>query len=169
VIAHIYNFSFRRLISHASKSVIIRCEVEPGVKDYVMKKEIGLWIDHRKAVIVTIENDIEATMEIRSNVEKFVQISSGTQTKEPKQPKGSKVGDMRDRQIGNHLNSFYDGIISMINVAESIWVFGPGEAKDELEKRLKLAGLGEHIVGVETVKMMTDQQIAEKIRNHYMH
>jgi hypothetical protein len=133
-----------------------------------MKKEVGLWIDHRKAVIVTIEDEVEATIEIQSNVEKHVRFSSGTQSKDPNQPKGSTAEDMRDRQFGNHLDSFYDGIISMIHKADSIWIFGPGEAKGELEKRLRQAGMGERIVGIETVDKMTDRQIATKIRNHYL-
>ncbi|GAP13608.1 hypothetical protein LARV_01363 [Longilinea arvoryzae] len=133
-----------------------------------MKKEVGLWIDHRKAVIVTIEDEIEVTLEIRSNVEKHARFSSGAQSKDPNQPKGSTAEDMRDRQFGDHLDSFYDGIISMIRKADSIWIFGPGEAKGELEKRLKLAGLGERIVGIETVDKMTDRQIATKIRDRYL-
>lgn len=133
-----------------------------------MKNEVGLWIDHRKAVIVTIEDEVEVTLEIRSNVEKHVRFSSGTQSKDPSQPKGSTAEDMRDRQFDGHLDSFYDGIISMIHKADSIWIFGPGEAKGELEKRLKHAGLGERIVGVETVDKMTDHQIAAKIRDRYL-
>lgn len=133
-----------------------------------MKKEVGLWIDHRRAVIVSIEDEIKVTYEIRSKVEKHVRFSSGTQSKDPNQPKGSTAEDMRDRQYGAHLDSFFDGIISMIHAADSIWIFGPGEAKIEFENRIKKAGLGERIVGVETVDKMTDNQIAVKIREHYM-
>ena len=133
-----------------------------------MKKEVGLWVDHRKAVIVTITDEVEVTLEIRSNLEKHVRFSSGTQPKDGSQPRGSKAEDMRDRRFGDFLDSFYDGIISMIRTADSIWIFGPGEAKGELEKRLMHAGLGERIVGVETVDKMTDRQIAAKIRDHYL-
>jgi hypothetical protein len=133
-----------------------------------MKKEVGLWVDHRKAVIVTIEDEVEVTLEIRSNVEKHVRFSSGTHSKDSDQPKGSTAEDMRDRQFGDHLDSYYDGIISMIRTADSIWIFGPGEAKVELEKRLQHAGLGERIVGIETVDKMTDRQIATKIRDRYL-
>ena len=37
-----------------------------------MKKEVGLWIDHRKTVFVTIENEVEVTREIKSNMEKYL-------------------------------------------------------------------------------------------------
>ncbi|WP_341529999.1 hypothetical protein WKK05_12210 [Nostoc sp. UHCC 0302] len=46
-------------------------------------------------------------------------------------------------------------------------IFGPGEAKDELKKRLEENNLGRHIVGIETVDKMTDHQIAAKIRQQF--
>jgi hypothetical protein len=35
-----------------------------------MKTTVGLWIDHRKAVIAIISEEGEETLEIQSNVEK---------------------------------------------------------------------------------------------------
>ena len=75
--------------------------------------------------------------------------------------------DVRDRQFGNHLNSYYDAVIAVIRDGDSIQIFGPGEAKGELEKRLESKGLGGRIVGVETVDKMTDRQIAAKVRDHF--
>jgi hypothetical protein len=133
-----------------------------------MKKELGLWIDHRKAVIVTIENEVEVTREVQSNMEKHVRFSSDTHSKAPNASKESTAEDMRDRQFGDHLADYYDGIISLIRDADSIWIFGPGEAKVELESRLKQSDFKGHIVEIETVDKMTDRQIAAKIRDHYL-
>jgi len=133
-----------------------------------MKKEVGLWIDHRKTVIVTIENEIEVTREIRSNMEKHVRFSSGTRSKAPNNLQGSTAEDMRDRQFGDHLGRYYEGIVSFIRDADSIWIFGPGEAKVELENCLKRDELGARIVGIETVDKMTDHQIAAKVRDHFL-
>ena len=125
-----------------------------------MKKKIGLWIDHRKAVIVTVTEEGEELKKITSNMEKHVRFTSGT---------GSEDGsseDVRDRQFGNHLNSYYDEVIAVIRGADSIQIFGPGEAKGELEKRLEREGLKTHIFAIETVDKMTDRQISAKVRNH---
>jgi hypothetical protein len=51
--------------------------------------------------------------------------------------------------------------------AESILLFGPGEAKGELRKRLERDKLGGRIVAVETVDKMTDRQIAAKVRGYF--
>lgn len=133
-----------------------------------MKREVGLWIDHRRTVMVTIENETAVTREILSNMEKHVRFSNSASSKNPAPVHGSSAEDMRDRQFDDHLDSYYDGIISMIRDADSIWIFGPGEAKVELENRLKQAGLGGRIVGVETVDKLTDHQIAAKVRDRYL-
>ena len=133
-----------------------------------MKREVGLWIDHRKAVVVTIENEVEVTREIKSNMEKHVRFSSGSRSKTPNNPQGSTAEDVRDRQFGDHLGLYYEGVISFIRDADSIWIFGPGEGKVELENRLKHEDLGGRIVGIETVDKMTDHQIAAKIRDHFL-
>jgi hypothetical protein len=132
-----------------------------------MKKEVGLWIDHRKTVMVTIEDDKEQTQEILSNVEKHVRYTGGKSANGPNLSSMSNAEDVSDRRYGNHMNSFYDGVVSLLRDAESIWIFGPGEAKVELKKRLEREDLGERIVSVETVDKMTNHQIAAKIREHY--
>ena len=40
-----------------------------------MKKDIGLWIDHRKAVVVIVSDEGEEVKEITSNMEKHVRFS----------------------------------------------------------------------------------------------
>jgi hypothetical protein len=133
-----------------------------------MKRQVGLWIDHRKAVMVTVENEVEVTREIRSNMEKHVRFSSDPRTKAENDLQGSTAEDMRDRQFGDHLGKYYEGVISFIRDADSIWIFGPGEAKVELENCLKHDELGGRIVGIETADKMTDHQIAAKVRDYYL-
>jgi hypothetical protein len=131
-------------------------------KESLMKKQIGLWIDHRKAIIVIITEDGEEIKKIASNMEKHIRFTNGN---------GSEQGsseDVRDRQFGNHLNSYYDEVIAEIRDAESIQIFGPGEAKGELEKRLEHEGLKQHIVTIETVDKMSDRQISAKVREHLL-
>ena len=126
-----------------------------------MKKNIGLWIDHRKAVIVIVTEEGEKLMKITSNMEKHVRFTNGN---------GSEDGsseDVRDRQFGNHLNTYYDEVIAVIRDADSIQLFGPGEAKGEREKRLEHDGLKARILVVETVDKMTDRQISAKVREHF--
>jgi hypothetical protein len=144
-----------RAISLSKKSV------RPGMdKESLMKKQIGLWIDHRKAVIVIVTETGEELKKISSNMEKHVRFAGGTASED------GSTEDVRDRQFGNHLNSYYDEVIAVMGGADSIQIFGPGEAKGELEKRLERKGLKAHIFAIETVDKMTDRQISAKVREH---
>ena len=132
-----------------------------ALKERTMKSEIGLWIDHRQAVIVVVTDTGEETKRIISNMEKHVRFSSGSSED------GSQE-DVRDRQFENHLNSYYAEVIAVIRDADAIQIFGPGEAKGELEKRLEHEGLKGRIVDIETADKMTDRQIAAKVRQHFL-
>lgn len=132
-----------------------------------MKREVGLWIDHNKTVMVTLEDEKEETREIRSNVVKQTRLSGGRSAEKTNISDMSNAEDMIDRRYENHLNEYYDGVVSMLRNADSIWIFGPGEAKDELKKRLEREGYKGQIMRVETVDKMTDRQIAAKVRQHY--
>jgi hypothetical protein len=125
-----------------------------------MKKDIGLWIDHRKAVVVTVSDEGEEVQEITSRMGKRVRFASGDS-------EDGSSEDMRDRQYGNRLNSYYDAVIAVIRGGDSIQIFGPGEAKGELKKRLESKGFSGRIVKLETVDKMTDRQIAAKVRDHF--
>jgi hypothetical protein len=126
-----------------------------------VKSKVGLWIDHRKAVIVIVTDEGEETKQITSDMEKRVRFSSGAS-------EDGSAEDMRDRQFENHLNSYYDDVIACLREAESIQIFGPGEAKGELETRLENVGLKGRIVEIETVDKMTDRQIAAKVRQRFL-
>jgi L-alanine-DL-glutamate epimerase-like enolase superfamily enzyme len=75
--------------------------------------------------------------------------------------------DVRDRQYENHLNSYYDAVIAVIREGDSVQIFGPGEAKGELKKRLENEGFKGHILDIETTDKMTDRQIAAKVRERF--
>ncbi|MGB2862807.1 MAG: hypothetical protein WBC05_05720 [Sedimentisphaerales bacterium] len=128
-----------------------------------MKRRVGLWIDHRKAVIVSVSDEGGETKQIRSNLEKPVRPPGSARSKAGYQPE-----DHRDRQFVGHLNVYYDEVISCIRDAESILILGPGEAKGEIKKRIESKKLPGRIVGIETVDKMTDRQIAAKVRQYFL-
>ena len=116
-----------------------------------MKKQVGLWIDHKRAVIITLKDGKEEVKKITSNVEKH---------------EDSRGEESRDNKFDNQLNEYFDEVITFIRDADSILVLGPGEAKSEFEKRTAHEGLKAPLT-VETVDKMTDGQISEKVREHF--
>ena len=132
-----------------------------------MKTKVGLWIDHRKAIIVAVTDKGEEVRLIISKVERQLRRSGDSPLVGTYDEKRVPASDSRQRTLTAHLNIYYDAVIACIRDAEFILVFGPGEAKGELKKRLKKANLGGRIVGMETVDKMTDHQIAAKVRQHF--
>ena len=133
-----------------------------------MKKEVGLWIDHRKVVIVIVADEGEEIRLIISKIEKQLGRSGGIRSTTPYESQQVLADDSRERKFTGYLNIYYDAVIACIRDAESILIFGPGEAKGELKKRLERDKLGGRIVGIETVDKMTDHQIAVKVRQYFL-
>ena len=124
-----------------------------------MSKNVGLWIDHRRAVIVSLTGAEAETKLIHSNME---EERRQTGVSEP-------ADDLRQSALTEHLKTYYEEVISCIRDAKSILIFGPGEAKGELKKRLEIDNLGDRIAGVETADKMTDPQIVERVKKHFLH
>jgi len=132
-----------------------------------MRTIVGLWIDHRKAVITVVSDKGEETKVIESNVEKQPGRSAGIRSTTPYESQKVPADDSREQEFTGHLQGYYDEVIAAIRDADSILIFGPGEAKGELRKRLERDKLGGRIVAMETVDKMTDHQIAAKVREYF--
>jgi len=132
-----------------------------------MKTNVGLWIDHRKAIIVAVSEKGEVTRLMISQVERQLRRSGDSPLEGAYDKAQAPARDSRQRTLTAHLNIYYDAVIASIRNAEAILIFGPGEAKGELKKRLKKANVSGRIVGMETVDKMTDHQIAAKVRQHF--
>jgi uncharacterized membrane protein YeaQ/YmgE (transglycosylase-associated protein family) len=129
---------------------------------------IGIWIDHRKAIVVAVTDTGEENAVIISKVEKHLRRSGDSPLTSHHESHQIPADDSRQRAFTGHLNIYYDAVIACIREAEAILIFGPGEAKSELQKRLESHNTGERIVGIETVDKMTDRQIAAKVRQYFL-
>ena len=125
-----------------------------------MEKKVGIWLDRKKAVIVSIADKITARAIITSDMEHYALYSTIV-------PGDGSPEDPRDRRFWNHLGEYYDKIIAHLRDADEIQIFGPEEAKYELQKYLEAAGLAEHIVSLEDAGKMTDLQITARVEKRF--
>jgi hypothetical protein len=132
-----------------------------------MRTSVGLWIDHAKAIVVAVTDKGEEIGLIISKVEKHPSRSGDSPLKGRYESQQVPQSDSRQKTYTGHLNIYYDAVIASIRDAESIMIFGPGEAKGELKERLERSNLGGRIVSIETVDKMTDRQIAAKVRQYF--
>ena len=143
-----------------------------------MDTYIGVWLDHRKAHIVSLnksahETEIQldkAIITIESGVEKHVRLSGGARSgKTPYGPQDVAVeGKMEDRRK-HQLHDYYQQIVRRIQDAKKIFILGPGEAKGELSKEIKKSkALAAKLVAVETADKMTENQLAAKVKAFFI-
>ena len=125
-----------------------------------MHKQVGLWLDRNKAVIVSIADNIEGRRIITSDMEHYVLYSTVV-------PGDGSPEVIRDRRYWNHLGEYYGKIVEHIRDATEIQIFGPEIAKYELEKHLENEGLAIHIVSMEDAEKMTDLQIGIKVQKRF--
>lgn len=132
-----------------------------------MPTKVGVWIDHRKAVVVVVTEEGEEIGLIISKVEEQLRRSGDSPLKGTFEAQRVPADDRRQRALTRYLNIYYDAVITCIREADSILIFGPGEAKNELEKRLEKSNLGGRIAAIETADKMTDKEIAAKVRQRF--
>jgi len=132
-------------------------------------KQVGLWIDHRRAIIVKLTNT--GTGHEIKQIESHIASNTCPSASQPAHSGHdfrSNDDSHQERRFVCHLNRYYDEIISAVDDAQSILIFGPGEAKGELKKRFESKEPKRRIVSVETGDKMTDPQIAAKVRQYFL-
>jgi len=132
-----------------------------------MIKRIGLWINHKEAVIVILDDKKQEVRRIESNLEKHVRFSGGMRGKTAYSPQYLSEETREDRRYHEHLNKYYRQVISEIGGADSLFVFGAGEAKVEIEKRLEHKKNPIRNIHIESADKMTERQIVAKVRKYF--
>ena len=124
-----------------------------------MNHTVGIWIDHKKAVIVSASADGVTTKTVESDV--------GAHPRYAGQQDGGGEKKYEERH-GQHLDRYYEEVIRQLTDADEFLVFGPGEAKLELKERLRrVKAHSERSIGIETADKLTDSQIVAKVKEHF--
>jgi hypothetical protein len=149
--------------SISKKSIIPEKDMESQ-----MKKEIGVWIDRQEAILVILTDGEEEIRHIPSSRVKYTAYPANSQARTPAGLTGNPLYDPRDRSYVGQLNKYYEEVIAAIQGADSVQIFGPGEAKGELEQRIRQGKLNTHLPVLEAAERMSDLQISAKVRDHYL-
>ncbi len=131
-------------------------------------KNIGIWIDKKEAKIVSIENGQEQLNTIASQVEDF-QPSGGSGTRMKGGPQ-DVVQDSKFLERERHqLADYFKEVVSNIQDAKSIVIFGPAQTGQKLHKEIheKHTALKDKVNPVEKADNMTDNQIKAWVREYF--
>jgi hypothetical protein len=130
--------------------------------------KVGIWIDHKKAVIVFASADGVTVTTLESDVGPHARYSGRAGYPTPDGTQDGRGEKKYEERHDQHLDRYYDEVISQLGQPEALLIFGPGEAKLQLKERLSRSKtLSERIVGIETTDKLTDPQIVAKVKEHY--
>ena len=133
-----------------------------------MGRDVGVWIDHRKAMIASVTEKGEEMGLVISKAERQPRRTGGSVLKGRAEPEREPMSNAKQRKFTGHLNIYYDAVIAALRDARRILIFGPGEAKGELKKRLARAKMGARVLRVETADKMTERQLAKRVRSFFV-
>jgi len=82
-----------------------------------MRTRVGLWIDHRKAIVVALTGEGEEMRLTISKAEKQLRRSGDSPLRGSYESQQVPADDSRQRTLTGHRNIYYDAVIASISNA----------------------------------------------------
>jgi hypothetical protein len=135
-----------------------------------MEKQVGIWIDTKKAIIVALEGQKEEKItEIDSEVENRIyhnnESNKGTFSGSHQSDNETKFDNRKKEQMDYYL----EVVMNHIKKADYLYVFGPAETKLKLEQKIRdEKSLGKiKLKAIETADKMTLNEIVAQVKDFY--
>lgn len=131
--------------------------------------KVGIWLDQEKAYIIRIVGSEYPTIEkIKSNVESRVrypgEVKAFTQF-------GNSLLDNQEkkqRRQRHQRHQYFKTIINSILDVDFIYLFGPSEARHELNNEIeKIHSLKEKVTAIKCTDRMSQEQMIQKVLNFF--
>ena len=123
----------------------------------MVKKQMGIWMDHSVAFLIQIENDrvVETIVEIETP-QLEVEYDSG------------KNETLRHNKEQQYQLAFYKKLSDSIKNYQEVILFGPTDAKNELLNLLRADHLFENIkIGIQRSDKMTAIQMHDFVKAYF--
>ena len=133
-----------------------------------MEKLFGLWVDHEKAIIVSLIDGSHKVTHVESDIEGRFRLKGGSRSNTPYGIQSATSESKRDFRYSKHLNIYFQHIIDLLKEAKQIYIFGPGEAKFELKKKIEKNNVFlDKISDIEASDKLTEPQIIAKVKKYF--
>ena len=132
-----------------------------------MTMNAGVWIDHHRTVVILLTEDGQEMLQIRSDEGISARSPAGLRAKNSYTPNDFAVEGKQEQRVLMQLNAYYDQIIACVREAQAIVILGPGQVKGEFRSRIASQNVRGHIAELKTAAKLTDDQIADYVRQHF--
>ena len=134
-----------------------------------MKKNIGIWIDTKQAVIIKLSENLDHSIK---------KIESNIETRERVDGESSKYGRFgnqyltyeknRKNRKNEQTNIYMKTLIKEVQNCEKVVLFGPANMKKVFEKEIKKhLQISDKLVGVSNAESLSDNQIVAWVKDYY--
>jgi hypothetical protein len=139
-----------------------------GKKHSVMNKNVGVWIDSRKAVVVNYEGGVSSFLTIPSEIEKRVREEGGVKDSGKFGHQFHNHQKSREKKLERDRDAFIKSVINELKDADGIVIYGPSQMKNELKKGImKVLHKADLIKDVLPADSLTDNQIVAMVVNYF--
>ncbi len=133
-----------------------------------MKKNTGLWIDHMEAIIVSIENGESTVHRVDSGAESHFKPSGGWKSGGTNVAQAVSNEHTSEESRKHQYHAFFLKVIDLLEDSSKIAIFGPGEAKVELNNEIeKHKELHKKVTVVEPCERITENQLITKVKTFF--
>lgn len=130
--------------------------------------KVGIWLDHRNAILAFLENGDLRVERVDSAVEPRVRLAGGSSGgRNPHGPQDTVSETRRDRRVQGEQHRYYQDLITHVRGAGLVYIIGPGEAKHEFLTELDAARIPDLVTELETTDKLTEAQVLAKVREHF--
>jgi len=131
-----------------------------------MSNGAGIWLDHRRALVVNFSADGHRIEEFFSGLRRLLKDVDGSQPRSlfGTKSKGAR-GPLPAPAEKVDLNAFLEVVAIAVRNADSIAVIGPGQAKSDLRKHLAQHRLEDRITSFEPAARMTDAELVKHFQS----
>lgn len=132
-------------------------------------KNIGIWLDSKKAYIVRVSDNNDSLEKVDSQIDIYNRTSTG----------GSRIkwGGTQDitheknylEKEKHQFKKYFKTIVDTISDVESLALFGPADINEKLKKELmdNYPSIGNKIVSVKKADSMTENETRALIRDFF--
>lgn len=133
-----------------------------------MKKQVGIWVDTKQAVIVFLEGNNHTVKTIHSNIESRERIPGETKWFTRFGNQFLNFEKRKKNRLANETREYLKKVVNEIKVADELVLFGPAAMKIKLEKAIYNDTTHSPVIrAVTTVDSMTENQIVAWVKNYY--
>lgn len=133
-----------------------------------MKKQTGIWLDSKRAILVQLVNGEHSFEKVDSDIENRIYHNKESDKGSFMQGTHSSNEKSFDEREKQQRKNFVNELFEMVKISDEILVFGPSEMKKMLKKRIEEdQNVASKLKSVETAQAMTENQLVSYVKSFF--